>query len=66
MLNNMKAMYAHPWGRPGNFETLKNSHVYPQMFNNLDGSMWKYEEENPVIWEARAYASNPLNCKLVT
>ena len=39
MLNNMKAMYAHPWGRPGNFETLKNSHVYPQMFNKLDGSM---------------------------
>ena len=46
MLNNMKAMYAHPRERPsGNFETLKNSYFYPQMFNKLDGSMWKYEDE---------------------
>ena len=42
MLNNMKAMYAKPWGRPS---VSGNSHVYPQMYNLSYDTQWKYKNK---------------------
>ena len=42
MLNNMKAMYAKPWGRP---RVSGNSHVYPQMYNLSYDTQWKYKNK---------------------